>query len=152
MRCIQNGPRRAAGGALVVVVVVIALVFLVAVVGILAAIALPAYHDYTVRAKVQEGREIARMYQLSVERYAIEHRALPRSEEALPGVSPVSGENIQSVMIDGEGVIVVTFTGDMAIDGKSLTLTPSLTNDGRIEWRCEGIDIKAVYLPPACRG
>ncbi len=151
MSCIQTGPKRMAGGAVVVVVVVISLLVFIAFVGILAATAIPAYQSYVLRAKVQEGREIARVYQLGVELYAQEHQAWPQSVEALPDVSPVSSENVRGVVIAGEGVIVVTYAGDRAIDGKSLALIPSVTNEGRIAWRCEGMGLEAVYLPLACR-
>ena len=129
----------------------------VAIIGILAAVALPAYQDYTVRAKVSEIVLAA-----STCRTAVTEAVQTGGGTSLPGAGEYGCESsgqvskyVASVETDDEGVITVTATDESSLKGAAegtVVLTPVIDEDaGNItEWTCGG-DIPAKYLPSSCR-
>jgi Tfp pilus assembly major pilin PilA len=136
------------GGAVIIVVLILGIVSLV---GILAAIAIPAYHDYTLRAYVSEGLVGAQVYKAEVEEYASTYGHFPSSTNALGGKEPAASAAVGSVNIVANGVIVITYAGSAGIAGKSVALVPSVNELGVISWQCQGVDIDNKYLPAVCR-
>ena len=135
-----------------------------AIIGILAAIALPAYQDYTARAKVSEVVLAASACRTTITEVVQSSSALP-AENAWGCESASSTSNyVRSIATDGEGVVTVTAQNiSGAIDGQTLTLIPSSSADaitapeagGTIaRWICggEGTTIPAKFLPGSCRG
>jgi type IV pilus assembly protein PilA len=120
-----------------------------------AAIAIPAYQDYTVRAQVIEGLNLAS----AVKAYAAEgfaqYATFPSSnnEIGLSGRNALSGKYVSSVNLGSHGVISIAYGGqsDGAITGKHVTFTPYVDSDNSIVWRCSSVDIKDGYLPISCR-
>lgn len=130
----------------------IELMIVVAIIGILAAIAIPAYQDYTIRAKVSEGLALAAPAKTGVAEYYVSEGALP-SNNAAAGVAAatdITGDYTLSVAIGSNGVITVTYTGEPQIAGDTLTLTPS-TNAGSVNFECAVGTIETRYVPPECR-
>jgi uncharacterized RDD family membrane protein YckC/Tfp pilus assembly major pilin PilA len=137
-----------------VIAVILAVGFvLISVIGILAAIAIPQYQDYTVRAKLAGVMATAKSITPKVDQYFIDNQRLPTDIQAL-GVTLPSAESkhIQSIQINQRtGQIIARLTGLAGVEGKRLILTPSEVGKPDTVWRCHSEEIPAKMLPSACR-
>jgi type IV pilus assembly protein PilA len=136
----------------------IELMIVIAIIGILAAVALPAYQDYTIRSKVSEGMSLASAAKTAVaETYSSEGRFMTsvpaNASYGLPPGTGISADFVRSVVVGGSGVITITYTytADTNIDGETVTLTPNVANAGAVGWDCAPGTIDTKYLPSNCR-
>jgi type IV pilus assembly protein PilA len=131
----------------------IELMIVVAIIGILATIAIPAYQDYTIRAQVAEGLSLSSAAKASMGEYYVDQGAWPadNAEVGLSAPGTIVGKYVVSVEV-AANVITVTYGNDANanIDGQKLTLTV-LDNDGSFIWTCAGAGIADKHLPAACR-
>lgn len=129
----------------------IELMITVAIVGILAAVALPAYQDYTIRAQVTEGVSLAGGAKASVAEYHANKGDLP-ADNTDAGFSGATGKFVTGVTI-ADGVITATFGGDANtnISGDSITLSPVPGPSGNLVWTCASTTVDAKYLPTSCK-
>jgi type IV pilus assembly protein PilA len=131
----------------------IELMIVVAIIGILAAIALPAYQDYTIRAQMSEALNLASGGKNTVAETYSNTGAFPTSNPAagLSDKATIKGKYVTQVEVVGAGTIVATMGGDAHanVTGKTLTLTPT-DNGGSVSWACTSTAVDK-YLPKACR-
>ena len=134
----------------------IELMIVIAILGILMAIAIPAYQDYTVRAKVSEGVMMAAPAKLAVAETASSVGGLDKVTAANSGyVFPGATTYVSNIAItDATGVITITTTNTGANPDPVLTLTPVeiSSGSGQLQWTCATNAGTAKYVPANCRG
>ena len=138
----------------------IELMIVVAIIGILASIALPAYQDYTVRAKISEAIIAGSAAKTSVSEFFISESTMP-ADAAAAGISTGSNGGIVSDIaygVDGTGLIG---TITIAVDEAKVTQLTATTNEftlagtgdvaAGVTWVCAATTMLPKYLPASCR-
>ncbi len=133
----------------------IELMIVVAIIGILAAIAIPMYLDYTTRSQIAEALNVAGGAQSAVTEYYQEHGAFPTNnvQAGLAAAGSIAGNYVVSVSADSSGVITILYGNEAHpfINGETVTLTAT-DNSGSVGWACaSGGVIQAKHMPSACR-
>lgn len=148
---------------------ILAVVGLIAIAGLLAAIAIPAYQNFTIRAEVTEGLNLAEPVKAAiVERYSID-KSWPSGLADLGILQAPSGTSVSEVTVD-QGTILIRY-GNRAhalLANHVLSVRPTVGGDGAVEWTCgparqagddpptgaasrHGTDVLPQYLPWTCR-
>ena len=154
----------------------IELMIVIAIIGILAAIAIPAYQNYTIRSQVTEGLSLAAGWKTAISEYYAQNGAFPTcSTTAAAGaancvsVSGASaGKYVSAVAVGAGGLITVTYGGPQANakipNTAKLTLLPGTNTNNDVVWVCgtapipagvtvvgaAATNIQAAYLPTSC--
>jgi type IV pilus assembly protein PilA len=127
----------------------------VAIIGILAAIAIPAYQDYTVRAQVSEGLNLGGGAKTAVTEFFQDRGAWPaNNDQAGIDATPtnIKGKYVKSVTV-AAGIVTVLYGIDAhatLLSGKNITLSP-VNAGGSVTWTCASATLPDKHLPAACR-
>ncbi len=124
----------------------------IAMIGILAAIAIPAYQDYVVRAKVAQGLQEVEPLKAAYAEYIDEKKAWPTSlsDLGVPESPGIRSKVIHSVSIGPEHELRISFDLPGRLDGKTLALIPDQQGQ-QLRWQCRVIDLPARNAPQQCR-
>ena len=126
----------------------IELMIVVAIIGILAAVALPAYRDYTIRAKGAEMYTLATQPKAAIQEWFTVKGSMPAATDiAMPPVA--SGSVASSVAWSGNVITVTGGSAEAALSGATITLTADSSAES-IKWTCAGT-VDKKYRPASCK-
>ena len=127
----------------------IELMIVIAIIGILAAIALPAYQDYTARAQAAEGLTITAGIRTDIiEQFSLGAFGASQAATINNEIASLSGRYVSSIEVADTGDIEVLFSAESAVGANTMDLI--LDPDNR-SWSCSSGDMKAAHLPSGCR-
>ena len=134
----------------------IELMIVVAIIGILAAIAIPAYQDYTIRAQVSEGLALSGGAKVAVTEYSQDRGAFPKDndEAGISAAADIEGKYVASVTVGTSGVVSVAYGNDahkVLTDASAILVMTPQNNVGSVSWLCTSTTIVNKHLPAACR-
>jgi type IV pilus assembly protein PilA len=150
----------------------IELMIVVAIIGILAAIAIPAYQNYTIRAQVTEGLTLADGWKTSIAEFYAQNGTFPAgttttgSATTIVAAGATTGKYVQGVTVIAGGIVQITYglQANQKINGLLLFLEPGLSANNDVVWVCgtaatpsgttvsttATTNVPAQYLPASC--
>jgi type IV pilus assembly protein PilA len=152
----------------------IELMIVIAIIGILAAIAIPAYQNYTIRSQVTEGLSLADGWKTTISEFYAQHGSFPAGFDTVGSATTIAvsgasaGKYVGSISVVAGGEIVITYTGSQAnskLSGGILGLNPGLDGNNDVIWVCgtntaptgvtmsaatTATTVPAAYLPSSC--
>jgi type II secretory pathway pseudopilin PulG len=138
------------GGTSPVVAALILVFVALTVLGILAAVALPAFHDYKTRAKLTDAMAFGRNAGELVGAYYAKNHSIPASLQDA-GMEWTAGTVVKNVTVDAKNGVITLVLALPELDGMALLFVPSTAGNSVITWKCQSQDIPNRYLPDACR-
>ena len=131
---------------------IIELMIAVAIIGVLAAIAIPAYQNYIIRAKVSESLTFASQAKTAVAEFYQSQGSLPTSNPQAGLATSITGTNVSQVTVGTGGAITVTASiAGVPTASSNIVFTPTTTSSG-ITWSCTGGgNLDNQYRPSNCK-
>jgi len=138
-------PRAGVGGGA-------SLLLTVAIVAILAAVAIPAYHDYTARAQISTALNEAQPVQVAIDQYVLSNETWPAGlvELGFENESIPTADGNYEIAVYDEGLIGIAVGPDREGDDRYLVLEPIIEN-GTVSWICYGQNLAESLVPVECR-
>ena len=132
----------------------IELMIVVAIIGILASLAIPAYQSYAIRAQIVEGLNMSGPLKTAIAAFHSDNGVFPtdNAEASLLAAGSYTGKYVDSISVNG-AVISIQYGNDAnaQIRGQIVTLT-AMNNQGSVSWTCaSGGFILEAYIPSSCR-
>lgn len=148
----QLGELSAKGGTSHIVAIVVALFIFVVMLGVMAAIAIPAYQAYVIKAKTAQAEGVGKIAAESVAGYYYQNGRIPESLEAAGFSTPLPAA-VKSLDLDpANGTIMMKLNvGVQAVDDGTLTIVPAIDGNQKVVWTCSSRDIDNTYLPVQCQ-
>lgn len=138
----------------------IELMIVIAILGILLAIAIPAYQDYTIRSKVAEGLMLGTAAKAAVSETRMTSGTWPSTNDEAGFFASPTTTYISGIEVQPNGIVEITYAASAELGpaaSTTLLLTPSF-NAGRVSWDCNGSKgvgaagtIPSQYVPSSCR-
>ena len=124
---------------------------MVAMIGVLAAIAIPTYQTYVARAKLAGAVATGRQAAAAVANYYYVNHKVPRTLEEAGFALPASASSVANVAVNPDSGVIQVDVAVPPYAGKSLLLVPSLGADKQVVWRCGSNEIPLSAMPLDCR-
>lgn len=138
------------GGTSNIALIIVCVLGLFFFVGILAAVAIPAYQDYTVRAKAVQALSYGKSAGVAVGEFYSEKRRLPASLAEASFTQPLP-TGLQDIQLNKANGVLSLVLAPSPVTGRAIQLVPSVDTDGRVLWKCEAANVAPKYLPQECR-
>ena len=138
-------PRIGLGGGSASILVVVAMI------GILAAIAIPAYQDYVIRSKVMAAMPLVSRVEAVAAEYVNEHKAYPASPADVGLPETAEAGPVSRIQIVDGGFELTLRSDNVKLDGKTIVVGAYRRDDSTIAWQCTGGTLEARYRPVKCR-
>ena len=134
----------------------IELMIVVVIIGILAALAVMTFEQYSVRSKVKEGLDLVAPAKNAVSEFFASKSRLPggNTSSGLPQASSIGGRYVSTVTVGSSGTITIAFnSAEPKLSSKSLVLSPTTSSGTTVKWTCgaSGTTLEDKYLPAECR-
>ena len=126
----------------------IELMIVIAILGILLAIAIPAYQDYTIRAKVSECVNAAAPLKLGVSEFVVSNARFPSAIASVGNTFTTKFCNAQTYTT---GALTLPVNGSVGATGITITLSAKTTQGTNVIWKCKSDSATAKYVPSTCR-
>ncbi|WP_018607888.1 NINE protein [Uliginosibacterium gangwonense] len=145
------GRQQASSGGLIAIVVIVGGFVGIAMIGILAAIALPAYQDYTVRARLAEAYAAVQPTTVAIGEYYMTNKQVPPDLKTVGVDASHLSKQIRNVELNPENGILTVYVNTSAGADASLLFTPEVDAQGKVIWTCSSETIRQGMLPHMCR-
>jgi len=128
----------------------IELMIVVAIIGILAAVALPAYVDYTTRAKISEGIGLAAAAKSAVAEFRVSQADWPSTNARAGLDATINSQYVSAVTVNNQTITVTFLSSSGATAGSTIVFNGTFSS-GTVDWFCTGGDVRSSYRPANCR-
>lgn len=126
----------------------IELMIVVAIIGVLAAVAMPSFQDYARRARISEGFSMAAGYKTAVTEYFTTNGVWPSTNASAGLAVTLSGQDVTDIQVGPGGVVTVSFHA-VRLNGGQITMTPA-SSAGGVSWSCTSTFPQSL-VPSMCR-